>query len=526
MKQYYFFVPINKFPWLTSSLPPRADSFKRLARRVWTTSHHQVLIALFLAGFTISCGDGNPSQNVESRPRRSHTVTINNIEPRRDVAGEIIDAHGGCLQFFSGRFYLYGTAFGTNESSLALNCPFRVYSSPDLAQWTFEGELLKERPDGFYFRPYVVFNPNTRKYVLWYSWFPNPKEWSGRAGAAISDTPVGPFAIVNSNVQLACSNPGDGSLFVDDDGTGYYIYTAMDMGYTVRVERLMPDYLSSSGEISDVVAMGVEAPLLFRRNNLYYTLVGELCADCPAGAEAHVGISTSPLGPFSLTSNINRRPESGPDMFTQATTNKFSRQAKAPVIPAQETWVAKIPTPGGPAFIWMADLWGSARDGCIGHDLQYWSPPLKFDPDNNGILPVDNVLRWDITWSASPTRSGHPEVVSVGNFLAAPKFTQSEPAEGNNLAWSLATSPDATNRNGAFAVKLAESACQQTRYRTTILVGTLAAAYAEAGRFDDAIATAQKACKLASESGEQDLLKKNQELLELYRKHQPYHEPR
>jgi hypothetical protein len=55
------------------------------------------------------------------------------------------------------------------------------------------------------------------------------------------------------------------------------------------------------------------------------------------------------------------------------------------------------------------------------------------------------------------------------------------------------------------------------------MIGTLAAAYAEAGRFDDAITTAEKACILASESGKQDLLKKNQELLELYRARQPYH---
>jgi hypothetical protein len=59
-----------------------------------------------------------------------------------------------------------------------------------------------------------------------------------------------------------------------------------------------------------------------------------------------------------------------------------------------------------------------------------------------------------------------------------------------------------------------------------MMVGTLAAAYAEAGRFDDAIATAEKACALASQPGQQDLLKKNRELLELYRKHQPYHEVR
>ncbi len=52
----------------------------------------------------------------------------------------------------------------------------------------------------------------------------------------------------------------------------------------------------------------------------------------------------------------------------------------------------------------------------------------------------------------------------------------------------------------------------------------MAAAYAEAGRFDDAILMAEKACALATESGEQDLLKKNQELLALYRAHKPYHE--
>jgi protein O-mannosyl-transferase len=94
----------------------------------------------------------------------------------------------------------------------------------------------------------------------------------------------------------------------------------------------------------------------------------------------------------------------------------------------------------------------------------------------------------------------------------------------NNLAWMLATCPDASVRNGPEAVQLAEKACRLTYYRTTPAVGTLAAAYAEAGRFDDAIAMAQKACWLASEPDQQELLKRNQELLALYLKHQPYHE--
>ena len=99
-----------------------------------------------------------------------------------------------------------------------------------------------------------------------------------------------------------------------------------------------------------------------------------------------------------------------------------------------------------------------------------------------------------------------------------------DPGENNNFAWSLATNPDPDKRNGPIAVMLAEGACRKTQYQATTMVGTLAAAYAEAGRFDDAISTAQKAITLAGQNGESDLLQKNQALLALYQKHQPYHE--
>jgi tetratricopeptide (TPR) repeat protein len=95
----------------------------------------------------------------------------------------------------------------------------------------------------------------------------------------------------------------------------------------------------------------------------------------------------------------------------------------------------------------------------------------------------------------------------------------------NNLAWILATHPEAQFRNGPEAVQLAERACELTSYQQTVFVGTLAAACAEAGRFDDAVATAQKACALASGRGEPGLLQKNRELLALYQAHQPYREP-
>ena len=79
----------------------------------------------------------------------------------------------------------------------------------------------------------------------------------------------------------------------------------------------------------------------------------------------------------------------------------------------------------------------------------------------------------------------------------------------NNLAWLLATNPDPSARNGQEAVQLAETACRLTQYQPPMLIGTLAAAYAEAGRFEDAIWAAEKACAMAAEQGNDPLQKRN-----------------
>ena len=94
----------------------------------------------------------------------------------------------------------------------------------------------------------------------------------------------------------------------------------------------------------------------------------------------------------------------------------------------------------------------------------------------------------------------------------------------NNLAWIFATSSDDTLRNGGEAVRLAEMACQLTQYREPKFVGTLAAAYAEAGRYPEAVASAKKAERLAAAAGLTDLAGRNRQLLELYQANKPYHE--
>jgi protein O-mannosyl-transferase len=94
----------------------------------------------------------------------------------------------------------------------------------------------------------------------------------------------------------------------------------------------------------------------------------------------------------------------------------------------------------------------------------------------------------------------------------------------NNLAWILATSADASVRNGTEAVGLAEKACEQTQNQDAMTMGTLAAAYAEAGRFNVAVATAEKAANLAAAAGNSRFATINTQLMQLYRAGKPYHE--
>jgi tetratricopeptide (TPR) repeat protein len=96
----------------------------------------------------------------------------------------------------------------------------------------------------------------------------------------------------------------------------------------------------------------------------------------------------------------------------------------------------------------------------------------------------------------------------------------------NNLAWILATDPDPQFRNGARAVQLAERAVELSHSTLPVMIGTLAAAYAEAGRFGDAVAAAEKAVAAAAEQAQPEVVQRNRELIELYRAGKPYHEPR
>ena len=95
----------------------------------------------------------------------------------------------------------------------------------------------------------------------------------------------------------------------------------------------------------------------------------------------------------------------------------------------------------------------------------------------------------------------------------------------NDLAWALATNPNVSVRNGEEAVELARRAVKLSGGRNPAILGTLAAAYAEAGRFPEAVETGRKALELATRQKQQALLESIRAKLLLYEAKVPYREP-
>jgi len=112
---------------------------------------------------------------------------------------------------------------------------------------------------------------------------------------------------------------------------------------------------------------------------------------------------------------------------------------------------------------------------------------------------------------------------ALKHLEAAQKATPGDVSIANNLAWLLATCPDAGYRDGDRALRLARWACEATAYKSPPLLDSLAAAYAEVGQFDEAVRITRQAIGIVKTNP-----KASTETLEsrlsLYLAGQPYRE--
>src|SRR5215510_3219508 len=110
---------------------------------------------------------------------------------------------------------------------------------------------------------------------------------------------------------------------------------------------------------------------------------------------------------------------------------------------------------------------------------------------------------------------------AIAHYQIAVALDPQDPHSRNNLGWILATSSDARVRDGGKAIDFAQQAVVVSGGREPQFLRRLAAAYAEVGRFPEAIAAAQQAAAIASMQGKRRLANHLEQDLVFYRAHLP-----
>jgi hypothetical protein len=299
---------------------------------------------------------------------------------RYSSLGDAIDAHDGEIALFGDTYYLYGTSYDCGfewQNKNAAFCGFKVYTSKDMLTWTDKGQLFDAKTDLWQsrcngntygcFRPHVVYNKKTKRYVLWVNVYDNVSGYR----VFTSKTPIGPFTEVaeptikvNAGAPAAGLNNGDHDLFIDDDGTGYIAITDWKKGGSIITEKLSDDYLTGTGVVGEPVTdTKTEAPGMFKRNGLYYIVYSDPnCGYC-AGTGTSYRTAKSPLGPWSAPKKINDNSCGG-----------------------QPSFVSTIKLSSGTVFLFGSDLWNNAaKNEALAN---YFWAPLSFNADGS-IIPFE-----------------------------------------------------------------------------------------------------------------------------------------
>jgi tetratricopeptide (TPR) repeat protein len=188
-----------------------------------------------------------------------------------------------------------------------------------------------------------------------------------------------------------------------------------------------------------------------------------------------------------------------------------------------------------------------ARKGLLGEAIGHYEKAAKLRPDygdayfNLGSVlfqqgRIDEaIVQWQKALATQPNDADFHTVLgnaflkrglqkdAIAEYEHAARISSQDSLARNNLAWLLATSSDASIRDGNRAIELAEQAVQLSGGKDPTYLRTLAAACAESGRFAEAIAAAEQALRIAGTEGKSALANALRGEIALYELGLPYH---
>ena len=213
--------------------------------------------------------------------------TLKNGTIWQDVNGEPIHAHGGYIISYEGWYYWYGE---DRRDRSYVSCFLSCCRSRNLTDWEFRNHILTmdSKMESYRVRtklqlqnegggkvnlerPKVLYNEQTKKFVLW-AHFENGRDYTQAAAAiATCDTPDGDF-VYHGHFTPYGFMSRDCTLFQDDDGTAYFISAARDNA-DLHVYRLTDDYMNVEALVHRLWQGEFrEAPAVTKINGTYYML--------------------------------------------------------------------------------------------------------------------------------------------------------------------------------------------------------------------------------------------------------------
>lgn len=228
-----------------------------------------------------------------------------------DDKGEPIQAHGGCIINYENIWYWYGEHKGidnvpgqTRTDVIGVSC----YSSSNLQSWHYEGLALTAdesenedsllRADCVCERPKVIYNEQTKKFVMWMH-LDDADYYCAKAGVAISDTPQGPFKMIRE-IHPNRQDCRDMTLF--QDGKKAWLIHSSNWNKTLNISELSEDYTDVTGTyISVLINQEREAPTLIKKDDMYY-MVTSGCTGWEPNSALYA-VSSKMMGQWKLIDN-------------------------------------------------------------------------------------------------------------------------------------------------------------------------------------------------------------------------------